>query len=72
MYRFLLFSYAEYYPCGGTDDIEFKFNHFYELVKKKDDLYLSDYIEIYDIKYDKTLHIKNKEMILREFKDYLE
>ena len=20
MYRFLLFSYAEYYPCGGLDD----------------------------------------------------
>jgi len=71
MYRFLLFSYADYYPIGGMRDLEFKFNVFYELVNNKDDLYLSDYIEIYDIKYDSTLYIRNKETILSEFRDYL-
>lgn len=71
MYRFLLFSYADYYPIGGMRDLEFKFNGFSELLSNKDDLYLSDYIEIYDTKYDNTLYISNKETILSEFIDYL-
>lgn len=54
MDRFLLFSYPEYYPNGGMRDLEFKFNNFSELVENKDDLYLSDYIEIYDIEKDET------------------
>lgn len=54
MYRFLLFTYGDYYPCGGMRDLEFKFNNFSELVENKDDLYLSDYIEIYDIEKDET------------------
>lgn len=54
MYRFLLFTYEDYYPCGGMRDLEFKFNNFSELVENKDDLYLSDYIEIYDTEKDET------------------
>lgn len=34
MYRFLLFTYEDYYPCGGMRDLELKFNNFSELVKK--------------------------------------
>lgn len=71
MYRFLLFSYADYYPNGGTRDIEFKFNSFSELISSKEDLYLSENIEIYDVKYDNTLYISNKETMLSEFIDYL-
>ena len=71
MYRFLLFSYAEYYPCGGMRDLELKFNNFSELVENKDDLYLSDYIEIYDIKYDNVIYISDKRLLLKEFIDYL-
>ncbi|AVP40382.1 hypothetical protein HOS99_gp141 [Staphylococcus phage phiSA_BS1] len=71
MYRFLLFSYADYYPNGGMRDVEFKFNYFSELVENKDDLYLSENIEIYDTEYDNTLYISNKETILSEFIDYL-
>lgn len=72
MYRFLLFSYPDYYPSGGMDDVEFKFNGFSELISSKDDLYLSENIEIYDIKYDYTLYISNRETMLSEFRDYLE
>ena len=70
-YRFLLFTYPNYYPAGGMDDVEFKFNYFSELVKNKDDLYLSDYIEIYDIKYDNVIYISDKRLLLKEFIDYL-
>ena len=71
MYRYLLFSYPDYYPCGGMDDVEFRFNGFSELINKKDDLYLSENIEIYDVKYDNTLYISNKKTMLSEFRDYL-
>ena len=71
MYRFLLFSYGDYYPCGGMRDLELKFNNFSELVENKDDLYLSDYIEIYDIKYDNVIYISDKRLLLKEFIDYL-
>ena len=71
MYRFLLFSYADYYHNGGVSDLELKFNGFSELVENKDDLYLSENIEIYDTEYDNTLYISNKETILSEFIDYL-
>lgn len=71
MYRFLLFSYSEYYPNGGMKDCEFRFNSFYELVEEKDNLYSSDYIEIYDVKYDNVVYIEDKETLLREFMEYL-
>ena len=71
MYRFLLFSYGDYYPCDGMRDLELKFNNFSELVKNKDDLYLSDYIEIYDIKYDNVIYIRDKRLLLKAFIDYL-
>ena len=70
-YRFLLFTYPNHYPAGGMDDVEFKFNYFSDLINKKDDLCLSENIEIYDFEYDNTLYISNKETILSEFRDYL-
>ena len=54
MYRFLLFSYAEYYPCGGLDDLILQFNTVEEL-KEVDTSDISDYIEIYDFKAGKEI-----------------
>ena len=54
MYRFLLFSYAEYYPCGGLDDLILKFNTIEEL-KEVDTSDISDYIEVYDFKAGKEI-----------------
>ena len=41
MYRFLLFSYAEYYPCGGLDDLILQFNTIEELQEEK----LNDFLD---------------------------
>ncbi|ARM69264.1 hypothetical protein [Staphylococcus phage Stab22] len=49
MYRFLLFSYAEYYPSGGLDDLILQFNTIEEL-KEVDTFDISDYVEVYDFK----------------------
>lgn len=54
MYRFLLFSYAEYYPCGGLDDLILQFNIVEEL-KEVDTSDISDYIEVYDFKAGKEI-----------------
>lgn len=54
MYRFLLFSYAEYYPCGGLDDLILQFNTIEEL-KEVNTSDISDYIEVYDFKYGKEI-----------------
>ena len=54
MYRFLLFSYAEYYPCGGLDDLILQFNTIEEL-KEVDTSDISDYIEVYDFKAGKEI-----------------
>lgn len=70
-YRFLLFTYPDYESGGGMSDVEFKFNYFSDLINEKDDLYLSENIEIYDFEYDNTLYISNKETMLSEFRDYL-
>lgn len=71
MYRFLLFSYSEYYPAGGMDDVVLKFNNLSDLLNKKDDLDSFEFIEIYDVKYDNMLYISNKDTIINEFADYL-
>lgn len=54
MYRFLLFSYAEYYPCGGLGDLILQFNTIEEL-KEVDISDISDYIEVYDFKAGKEI-----------------
>ena len=54
MYRFLLFSYAEYYPCGGLDDLILQFNTIEEL-KEVDTSDISDYVEVYDFKAGKEI-----------------
>ncbi|QLF87098.1 hypothetical protein 80A_00111 [Staphylococcus phage 80A] len=71
MYRFLLFSYSEYYPAGGMGDVVLKFNNLSDLLNKKDDLDSFEFIEIYDVKYDNMLYISNKDTIINEFTDYL-
>ena len=54
MYRFLLFSYAEYYPNGGLGDLILQFNTIEEL-KEVDISDISDYIEVYDFKAGKEI-----------------
>lgn len=54
MYRFLLFSYAEYYPCGGLGDMILQFNTVEEL-KEVDTSDMTDGIEVYDFKYGKEI-----------------
>ena len=54
MYRFLLFSYAEYYPSGGLDDLILQFNTIEEL-KEVDTSDISDYVEVYDFKAGKEI-----------------
>ena len=55
MYRFLLFSYPEYYPCGGLDDLILQFNTIEEL-KEVDTSDISDYVEVYDFKAGKEIY----------------
>ncbi len=54
MYRFLLFSYPEYYPCGGLDDLILQFNTIEEL-KEVDTSDITDYVEVYDFKAGKEI-----------------
>lgn len=54
MYRFLLFSYADYYPSGGLDDLILQFNTIEEL-KEVDTSDISDYVEVYDFKAGKEI-----------------
>ena len=56
MYRYLLFSYPEYNPCGGLGDLVLQFNTIEEL--KEVDIYdISDYIEVYDFKAGKEIFV---------------
>lgn len=64
MYRFLLFSYPDYYPSGGLGDLALKFNTVQEL-KKVDTLYLDDYVEIYDFKVGKEI-VTSYEIVSKE------
>src|SRR5699024_4237476 len=66
MYRFLLFSYAEYYPCGGLDDLILQFNTIEEL-KEVDTSDISDYIEVYDFKAGKEI-FEDRSPYRREYK----
>ena len=54
MYRFLLFSYSEYYPIGGLRDLILQFNTIEEL-KEVDTSDILDYIEVYDFKVGKEI-----------------
>lgn len=56
MYRFLLFSYPEYYPCGGLGDMILQFNTVEEL-KEVDTSDISDYVEVYDFKAGKEIFV---------------
>ena len=58
MYRYLLFYYDDYYPCGGMEDCVFKTNSLDELEQFIHDNYENDYfqgsISHYDTFKDKT------------------
>ena len=54
MYRFLLFSYPDYYPNGGLEYLVLQFNTIEEL-KEVDTFYINDYAEIYDFKAGKEI-----------------
>lgn len=64
MYRFLLFSYPEYYPNGGLEDLVLQFNTIEEL-KEVDTFYINDYVEIYDFKAGKEI-VTSYEIVSKE------
>ena len=75
MYRFLLFSYAEYYPCGGVGDLCISFNTVKELEDNylKNERSLSEYIEVFDTKTGRTINESDSfPEVVEEVKRYLE
>ncbi len=64
MYRFLLFSYPDYYPNGGLEDLVLQFNTIEEL-KEVDTFYIDDYVEIYDFKAGKEI-VTSYEIVSKE------
>lgn len=64
MYRFLLFSYSDYYPNGGLEDLVLQFNTIEEL-KEVDTFYINDYVEIYDFKAGKEI-VTSYEIVSKE------
>ena len=57
MYRYLLFFYQDYYPCGGMEDCVFKTNNYDDLVPFINEHYGDDWylgtIAYYDAVEDK-------------------
>lgn len=75
MYRFLLFSYPEYYPCGGVGDLCISFNTVKELEDNysKNERSLSEYIEVFDTKTGEIVNKSdNFSEVVKEVKRYLE
>ena len=75
MYRFLLFSYPEYYPCGGVGDLCISFNTVKELEDNylKNERRLSEYIEVFDTKTGEIVNKSdNFSEVVKEVKRYLE
>ena len=60
MYRYLLFFYYDYYPCGGMKDCVLKTNNFDELEKFIHENYENDWymgtITYYDAIEDKHIY----------------
>lgn len=59
MYRYLLFCYYDYYPCGGMSDCAFKTNNFDELALYIDNICNNDTFDnfhYYDIIEDKIVY----------------
>ena len=77
MYRYLLFAHRHYEAAGGMSDLVFKFDTVDELQKELTNggvdigLKYQDGFEIYDIKYDNVIYIRDKRLLLKEFIDYL-
>lgn len=67
MDKYLLFSYAEYYPCGGMHDCIFstdsidKLNE-YIIERFKDSWYQNEYVQYYDIE-NKKLYSADTELL---------
>jgi len=59
MYRYLLFTYSEYYPAGGMNDCDFKTNDFKEIEAYVNNShnYIGDECYVYDVKEDKVIEI---------------
>ena len=75
MYRFLLFSYPEYYPCGGVGDLCISFNTVKELEDNylKNERSLSEYIDVFDTKTGRTINESDSfPEVVKEVKRYLE
>lgn len=65
IYRFLLFTYSDYYPSGGMDDCIFKTNNIDTIEKFINDdkeYTYRDNLYVYDIKEDKTIHLDYQNM----------
>jgi hypothetical protein len=60
MYRYFLFYYDHYYPCGGMNDCVFKTDDFDDLEQfihaNYEDDYLYGTISYYDVLEDKTMY----------------
>ena len=75
MYRFLLFSYEGYYPCGGVGDLCISFNTVKELEDNysKNERSLYEYIEVFDTKTGRTVNKSDYfPEVVEEVKRYLE
>jgi len=60
VYRYLLFTYPDYYPAGGMEDCIFKTNKLDEVKPfiKENRLHISDdNLYIYDVKKDKRIDL---------------
>lgn len=60
MYRYLLFCYNDYYPCGGMEDCMLRTNNHNELEQYIHENYEDDYfqgsIHYYDVLENKTVY----------------
>ena len=75
MYRYLLFSYAEYYPCGGVGDLCISFNTVKELEDNylKNERSLSEYIEVFDTMTGRIINESDSfDEVVKEIAKYLE
>lgn len=73
MYRYLLFMYDDFYPCGGMEDVKLKFNESEELMEwanNYDKDCIGHNIIIYDSLNDRECHIKEFSNIEKEFRFY--
>ncbi|AYJ75215.1 hypothetical protein BSP36_128 [Bacillus phage BSP36] len=57
--RYLLFSYYDYYPSGGLNDVVFAFDNFEELeswYKENPHVAYGDYIDLFDLEKREVIY----------------